>query len=419
MLTPAGKGTSRGEVATAGEAAIASPETSPGVADEPVSLGTRIVVLAGGPAISLATSLIHPVLPSITADLARGPDDAFLVKMLVGVMGVAMVIGASLTGFLADRFGLKRVMTANYALYALAGTAGVYLNDLHLLIASRFLLGIAASGAVTGSIIVINARMGLARRAAWLGYYNGVAQISSVALNPVSGLLGEFDWHWSFAIYGLAAPFALLAAMALPGKVAAPPQAAAEPSPPLLRWFPFRFAVLGVLLGTVIYIPAVYLPFLLSEMGMKSPALISLVLTGDIIAGSIASLFYGRARRVLSEYGAFAVSVGFAGFGLLVAALAPNYFFVIVGSVLFGVGVAWFLPNLMIVVAGRVAPEQQGRAAGLVKGANYLGSPTAVFLAEPVARAHGAAGAIMAAALLSLSLFVVGLGRLWRRRGWK
>jgi predicted MFS family arabinose efflux permease len=90
--------------------------------------------------------------------------------------------------------------------------------------------------------------------------------------------------------------------------------------------------------------------------------------------------------------------------------------FVIVGSVLFGVGVAWFLPNLMIMVAGRVAPEQQGRAAGLVKGANYLGSPTAVFLAEPIARTHGAAGAIVAAAALSLSLFVLGLGQLWRGR---
>lgn len=378
----------------------------------------RIVVLAGGPAISLATSLIQPVLPSIQADLARGPDDAFLVKMLVGVMGFAMVIGASLTGFLADRYGLKRVLTANYLLYAIAGTGGVYLNDLYALIASRFLLGIAAAGCVTGSIIIINARMGLAERASWLGYYTGVAQISSVALNPISGLLGEFNWHWSFAIYAIAAPFAVIAAASLPGKPPAPPVAAAsaEAPPPLIRWFPFRFALLGLVLGTIIYIPAVYLPFLLSEMGMKSPALISLVLTGDIIAGSIAALLYGRARRVLSEHAAFVVSVAFAGIGLLVAALAPNYVIVIIGSVIFGVGVAWFLPNLMIVVAGRVEVHQQGRAAGLVKGANYLGSPTGVFLVEPIARSHGAPGAILVASLLSVSLVFASIGQMLLRR---
>ena len=376
----------------------------------------RIIILSGGPAISLATSLIQPVLPSIEADLARGPDDAFLVKMLVGVMGAAMVIGASLTGFLADRFGLKRVLTANYLLYAVAGTAGVYLNDLYALLVSRFLLGIAAAGCVTGSIIIINARMGLLQRATWLGYYNGVAQIGSVVLNPLSGLLGEFDWHWSFAIYGLAAPFAIIAASSLPGRPAPVAAQTMDTEQPLHRWFPFRFALLGLVLGTIIYIPAVYLPFLLSGMGMKSPAMISLVLTGDIIAGSIAALFYGRARRVLSEYAAFVISVALAGFGLLVAALAPNYVVVIIGSVFFGVGVAWFLPNLMIVVAGRVAPHQQGRAAGLVKGANYLGSPTAVFLAEPIARAHGAPGAILVASLLSVGLFIAGLGHLWRRR---
>lgn len=393
------------------------PPTNAKDVDPPVGGGLKTIVLAGGPAISLATSLVQPVLPSIEADLARGPDDAFLVKMLVGVMGIAMVIGASLTGFLVDRFGLKRILAGNYALYAVAGTAGVYLTDLHLLIASRFLLGIAASGAVTGSIIIINARMSLVQRATWLGYYNGVAQISSVVLNPVSGLLGELNWHWSFAIYGIAAPFAFLAAVSLPGRQPVTRDVVATPSPSFVRWFPFRFALLGLVLGTIIYIPAVHLPFLLNSLGMKNPSLISLVLTGDIIAGSIAALLYGRARRVLSEHGAFTVSVTLTGAGLLIAALAPNVTTVVIGSIFFGLGVAWFLPTLMIVVANRVATEHQGQAAGLVKGANYLGAPVAVSLTEPVTRAHGPGGAILVASILSLALSVVAVGKLLRVRG--
>jgi MFS family permease len=396
-------------------ASISTTERDPAVY-RPVGLGLRVIILAGGPAIALATSLIAPVLPSIEADLARGPDDAFLVKMLIGVMGAAMVIGASLAGFLADRYGQRKVIAANYALYAFAGTAGVYLNDLYLLVLSRFLLGLAASGAVTGSIILINIHLAPDRRATWLGYYTAVAQISAVALNPVSGVLGTLNWHWSFALYGIAAPFAVVAAMTLPGRVPATTKVATE-SPPLIKWFPFRFAVLGLLLGTILYLPAVYLPFLLTSMGMTSPALISLVLTGDIIAGAISALLYGRARRVLSERAAFTVSVGLAGAGLLIAGLAPNHFIVIAGSVIYGIGMAWFLPTLMIMTANRVSPEQQGRAVGLVKGANYLGSPVAVFLAEPVARSHGAPGAILAAAFLSLALCVLGLGnRLFARR---
>lgn len=366
------------------------------------------MILVGGPAVSLATSLIGPILPSIEADLARGPDEAFLVKMLIGVMGAAMVIGAALTGFLTDRFGLKRVMSVNYLLYALAGTAGVYLNDLHLLVVSRFLLGIAASGAVTGSIIIINAEVPAAHRATWLGYYNAVAQMGSVALNPISGLLGELNWHWSFAIYGLAAPFAAVALVSLHGKS----RSAVQSKPgkaPLRQWFPIRFAVIGLLLGIVIYVPAIYLPFLLRDLGMTSPALISFVLTGDIVAGSIAAFCYGPARRVLSEHGAFMVSVGFAGVGLLIAALAPSYLLVIIGSVVFGIGVAWFFPNIMIFVASRVGPDQQGRAAGLVKGATYLGSPLAVVVSEPIAREYGASGAIIFAALLSLCLLAAAM----------
>jgi MFS family permease len=357
----------------------------------------------------LATSLIQPILPKIEADLANGPDDAFLVKMLIGIMGIAMVIGAAATGFLVDRYGLKRVMTANYAVYALAGTAGMYLNDLQLLLVSRFLLGMAAAGAVTGSIIIINSLLAPERRASWMGYYNGVAQIGAVLLGPVSGFLGEMNWHWSFAIYGIAGPFAALALVALRGRRQADEVQTATESEPLVRWFPFRFAVIATLLGIIIYIPAVYLPFLLSGHGMVSPQLISLVLTGDIIAGSIAALLFGRVRRSVTEAGAFKIAVGMAGLGLLIEGLAPTITMVVVGSIFFGIGMAWFLPTLMLGTAVRVAPDRQGRAAGLVKSANYLGSPIAVFLAEPVARAFGPSGAILTAAALSLTLLVAAL----------
>ncbi|MFI4981759.1 MAG: MFS transporter, partial [Nevskiales bacterium] len=311
-------------------------------------------------------------------------------------------------------FGLKRVIAANYAVYALAGTAPFYLHDLRLMILSRFLLGLVAAGAVTGSIIIINARMGGDRRAAWLGYYNAVAQLGSVVLNPVGGMLAEVSWHWSFLLYGVAAPFALLAAVALDGKRPQPVQQAAGAEPSLVSWFPLRFVALGVFLGIVIYIPAVYLPFRLHEMGMTSPALISFVLTGDIIAGAIAAMLYGQARRYLSEYQAFSISVALAGLGLLITAIAPNYPVVIFGAVIFGIGVAWFQPNLMIVVAGRVAPDQQGRAAGLVKSSVYLGSPVAVFLTEPVARSFGAPGALLTAVTISFALFLVALPKLKR-----
>jgi MFS family permease len=382
-----------------------------GVGDRSVGLGLGVVILAGGPAVGLAMSIVQPVLPSIAADLAHGPDDEFLVKMLMGVMGAAMVLGAALTGFLADRIGLKRIMTANYALYALAGTAGVYLTDLHALIASRFLLGVAAAGAVTGSIIVINEFVPRGKRANWLGYYNAVAQFSSVLLNPVSGFLGELSWHWSFAIYGIAAPFVLVAFFALGGKIQ-PTATLAAVSQPLYRWFPYRFALIGLCIGLIMYIPVVYLPFLLNSLGMTSPAMISLVLTADIIAGSIAAILYGPARRVLSEYGAFVISFACAAFGLAVAALSTSILLVVIGSIFFGIGVAWFLPNLMASVSTRVTPEQQGRAVGLVKGAVYLGSPLAVILAEPAARTYGTPGAIALAGLVALTLFVAVLGNL-------
>lgn len=385
----------------------------------PISWATKAMILGGGPAVGLASSLITPVLPQIQAELAHGAQDGMAIKQLVGIVSAAMAIGAPLTGFLADKVGLKRILVANYALYVVAGTAGFYLTDLYMLLFSRLMLGLGAAGAVISSVIVINTQLAPSQRATWMGAYIASAMGTSVVLHPVSGLLGELNWHWPFVIYALFAPFVFIALLAFEEKPIAPPKTKAvgeTKEEPLWKWFPFRFAVLGLLLGGVMYLPIVYAPFVLKQMGISSPTMISLVLTGDIVAGAITAMLYGRARRYLSERGAFAFAFTCAGVGALITALASNFVVVVIGMALFGMGVCWFLPNLMMTASTRVRPDQQGRTAGLLKAANYVGSPIAIAIAEPLAQVHGPATPIMASAMLAFLLLALVSWQLVSRR---
>ena len=101
----------------------------------------KLVILLSGLLSALSLTAINSVLPSIARNLAHGPNDAMLVKQLIGAVALAMAAGAPLGGYLADKIGLRPTLFGASVLYTVAGTAGLYLNSLPLLLVSRLLLG--------------------------------------------------------------------------------------------------------------------------------------------------------------------------------------------------------------------------------------------------------------------------------------
>ena len=64
-------------------------------------------------------------MPAIDTALAHSPHDSLLVKQLLGAVGLAMVAGAPLGGYLVDRLGLRTLLVGGSLLYT-AATAGLY-----------------------------------------------------------------------------------------------------------------------------------------------------------------------------------------------------------------------------------------------------------------------------------------------------
>lgn len=398
-----------------------TPDEVPARVWEKQGWATMALILAGGPAVGMAVTGISSALPMIQDALARSPQDEMLVKLMIGITGGAAVVGSPLVGYLSDKIGLKRVLIGIYALFTLAGAAGLLIHNIPLLTLSRFLCGLAGAGAVTASIIIINKRLEPDKRPGWFGYYIAVAGITGILVHPLAGYLADISWPLVFCIYLLGLPLTLIALFffkdaASDVAVQAVMTHQGVTKERLWTWFPFRFALIGLLMGCVVYLPVIYIPFQLRSMGVESAGQISLVLMVDAMACVCLAVFYGRARKYLSEWGAFAVAFTMTGAGGVLAATAPTYSVVMVGMTMAGLGIAWFMPNLMTMVGSRVQPHQQGRAAGLVKAANYLSTPFCVLAAEPLARMFGVRFPVLLSGLIALTLLAVALIQLARSR---
>jgi MFS family permease len=373
----------------------------------PINWGIKTVMLGGGVSIAITLGALSPVLPKIDAALARTPNDSLLIKLLATIVGLTMVVGAPVTGVLVDRIGVRRVLIVACVVYAIAGTAGLYLESLAALIGSRLLLGLVAASIATVSMTLINSRLDVSERAKWMGGHVAVATIGGLILNPIAGLLGEISWRGPFALYALGL---LLAGIAIFGVDNWRPARRASPAAPSQRvwaWFPARYAFLAICIGSVTYLPLVYLPFLAREAGVTSPFVISLVLLVDTTLTAIMATLFGRFRRPVSSQVAFASSFAFTAVGMSITAMSPSLTGIMIGMMFFGTGVGWFVPNLMTAAAQCVAADQQGRTVGFVKAAHYLAAPLCTVMVEPLTRHVGPKGAMLVGASLSLCLLAV------------
>ncbi len=174
----------------------ASNATSPHSGDRYpwVAMG---VVLIGTFMVILDTTIVNVALPQIGRALDRQDGIEWVVTAYLLAVGVAQPP----TGWLADRFGRKRLFIASLSLFALGSLLAALSPTLELLVASRVLQGLGGGALMPVGMAMIYELFPPDRRGTALGIW-GVAAMAAPAFGPVIGgyLVTTVSWHWLFLI---------------------------------------------------------------------------------------------------------------------------------------------------------------------------------------------------------------------------
>src|SRR6188472_1579408 len=134
---------------------------SPSVQDSPTAdhlpsspgrsagLPQLILLLAASCLSVLGAVLIAPVLPQIAQEFAGTPGVEVLVPIVLTAPSLVIGLTAPFTGFVADKIDRKRVLLIAMVVYAVVGTAPLYLGSLQSIIISRVLLGVCEAAIMT------------------------------------------------------------------------------------------------------------------------------------------------------------------------------------------------------------------------------------------------------------------------------
>ncbi|MEU3648070.1 MFS transporter [Lentzea sp. NPDC034063] len=364
-----------------------------------------LVLLAASSLSVLGAVLIAPVLPQMSAHFADVPGVGVLVPLVLTVPALVIGLTAPFAGVIVDRIGRIRILLVALVVYAAAGTAPLWLDDLGSIIASRVVVGVCEAAIMTSATTLIGDYWTGDRRNRYLGLQATVATISATAFIAVGGALGVGGWRAPFWMYLVSLILVIPAARLLwtdDGSSFAKDSVRVS-----LPWralvVPCLVSVVG---GAVFYALIVQLSFVLNGIGVTSSGLIGAATAVMSIATAIGAALFGKlvqlGRRTL-----LTAEFALAGAGLVVVFASGSLPVILLGAVITGFATGVLLPTLLTWAVDRLDYAARGRGTGLWTGALFVGeflSP--LVIAAFAAVAGGLRGGIAVLGVLSVAVAV-------------
>lgn len=148
--------------------------------------------------VSLDTYVVNISLPSIARWFQVGTGDVSWVVLgyLLALTGTLLIFGR-----LGDRFGLKGVFQAGFAVFTAASFLCGISNSVWVLVLSRFSQGVGGAMLLSMGPAMIARFLPIERRGAAFGYCATSAALGITLGTPLGGLItGHASWHWIFLI---------------------------------------------------------------------------------------------------------------------------------------------------------------------------------------------------------------------------
>jgi DHA2 family multidrug resistance protein len=155
-----------------------------------VMLGTFMAVLDA--------TVVNVGLPKIMASFGVGLDK---IEWVITAYMLAMAVMLPTSGWLADRFGYKRMYFIGLLLFTIGSTMCAISSNENMLIMSRVIQGFGGGTIQPLGMAIITREFPLKQRGIALGFW-AIAAAASVSFGPLIGgfLIDNFSWHLIFNV---------------------------------------------------------------------------------------------------------------------------------------------------------------------------------------------------------------------------
>ncbi|MGH8916074.1 MAG: MFS transporter [Acidimicrobiia bacterium] len=349
------------------------------------------LAIAAGALGTLGFSVTAPLLPDLADALAVSRGSIGLVQAAVSVPGVLLSI---VIGYLADRFGRRRVVLASLMIFSTFGLAGFWARSFWGLVAVRLIQGAGTSGILGLGIVLVGDLFEGPARTRAMGFNLSGTMLANLTGPIVAGVVGQGGVFRPFLLFVIGYPLALWATRMPVEQVreVESPLSHADEALGTLRRGRHLVDYVGVLVATVGVTVVMHglgfttVPlFLDGEFGIGSSGR-GLVIAAFQVGVVLAAIQIGRLRSRHGGSRLVGAAFSMIGLGMAVTGLARHWAVVPVGLALAGFGFGLFVPQVQDRAATLGGPVYRGLTVltwvTFVRLAQVIGPPTGSWSAE-------------------------------------
>ncbi|SES69421.1 MFS transporter [Paracoccus homiensis] len=369
----------------------------------------------------MSNATITPSLPGIEARFQDNPMAATLTRLLITAPSLLVAVTAPFAGGLTDRLGRRRPLLVGLIIYALAGTAGLYLNSLEAILASRLMLGLGVAAIMTAQAALVGDYFEGPERGRLMGYQMAATNIGGLVFVTTAGALAAQDARLPFAIYGLAALLLPVLASVLPEPPRARSDAAGgghvlDDAEPGWQGVVAVMAIAAGLTFVVFYAVPTQVPYHLQHEGLGDPRAAGYVMGAMMASAAVMSVVSGWIRPWLGRIGTpvsgyLSLAAGFAGLSI-----GHSLELAMLSTALIGAGLGLCMPTFITTALNVTPARHRGLITGLVTSAIFLGQFISPLASQPLVSHLGYSGAFRIGAFAFVGLAVALTVTLQRQR---
>lgn len=361
----------------------------------------------------MAAAAIAPAMGIIRQHFASAPD--MLVQLIISLPALFIILTNLLFLPISRVLRTRAIAIIGLVLYVAASTGCFFVDNIHLLLLMRALLGVSVGLIMPLSTGLLSYFYPPEEQARLMGLSAAMNQMGGVVGTLLAGMLASIAWNYAFLVYlfGLIAlvmivcwlPNEKLGSSNKRGKVFEPRQ--------LLKLHP---SVIGMLLLTMVFFvfPTNFAIITSRQLQLDTTAITLIMVALDLLAFFVGLVFghlMHRFRTSIKFFPPIVLIIGYAFY-----AEASNVAMLLIGSAFIGVGNGIGVPYLLTIASIKGGKNSATTVMPLLSASLYLGqfiSPILILpLAELLFGTHDVTGPYRVAVLISL-LFLL---QVWMTR---
>jgi len=346
---------------------------------------TKLTLLLIAMMTVMSNVAIITTLPHLKNYFTEFDNIDLLARLMLTLPSLSIALLAPFLGHIIQKIGRKKATLYTLTFFSIFGSAGLFLDSIHMLLFSRALLGIAIATLMIVSTSLVGDYFQGEARHKFMGLQSAFNSIGGLLFVIGGGILSDYSWRFPFAIYLVGFVLIPFIVKFLDEKTKVVTiRDEGEVNSNL-----FGIYVLAFFFMMIFYILPTQMPFLIINEFGASGAFTGSIIAVSFLLNAFGALFFARLKRVFSFgqiylIGLSIMSLGFIGNGLI---NDVNFFFVT--AAIFGFGGGLMMANISIWMLQVAHHTKRIKSSGYLTSSLFFGQFFSPILLHPIVSVYG------------------------------